>query len=165
VTREHHRRRDSGTRKVLLLALGAVAGLAIGLAVIGRTGTPDGRERGEPERGEPERGGRRRRPHRHRADVWGDDEHSAPPVDDPTDTVPVSSPPSAAALETRVLEAFRNDPLLGERNIDIEADEHGGIELTGWVEDASEIAYALTVARGVPSVRGATSQLAVLPER
>lgn len=155
MTREHRRRRDSGARKVLLVALGAVAGLAIGLAVIGRTGTPDGRERGE----------RRRRPRRHRADAWGEDDRPAPPVDDPTDAVPVSSPPSAAALETRVLEAFRSDPLLRERNIDIEADEHGGIELTGWVEDASEIAYALTVARGVPSVRGATSQLAVLPER
>jgi hypothetical protein len=145
---------------VLLLALGAVAGLAIGLAVIGRTSTPDGRERGDRERGE-----RRRRPRRHRAEARGDDECPAPPLAEPTDAVPVSSTPSAAALETRVLEAFRNDPLLRERNIDIEADEHGGIELTGWVEDASEIAYALTVARGVPSVRGATSQLAVLPER
>ena len=160
MTREHRRRRDSGTRKALLLALGAVAGLAIGLAVIGRTGTPDGRERGDRERGE-----RRRRPRRHRAEARGDDECPAPPLAEPTDAVPVSSTPSAAALETRVLEAFRNDPLLRERNIDIEADEHGGIELTGWVEDASEIAYALTVARGVPSVRGATSQLAVLPER
>ena len=160
MTREHRRRGDSGARKVLLLALGAVAGLAIGLAVIGRTSTPDGRERGDRERGE-----RRRRPRRHRAEARGDDECPAPPLAEPTDAVPVSSPPSAAALETRVLEAFRNDPLLRERNIDIEADEHGGIELTGWVEDASEIAYALTVARGVPSVRGATSQLAVLPER
>ena len=165
MTREHRRRRDSGTRRALLLALGAVAGLAIGLAVIGRTGTPDGRERSERSGGERSSGERRRRPRRHRADAWGDDERPAPPGDDPTDAVPVSSPPSAAAVETRVLEAFRNDPLLRERNIDIEADEHGGIELTGWVEDASEIAYALTVARGVPSVRGVTSQLAVLPER
>lgn len=139
---------------MLLLALGAVAGVAIGLAMIDRT---DGRERSS--------GERRRRPRRHRADRWSEDERPAPPVDEPTDTAPEPSPPSAAAVETRVLEAFRNDPLLREHNIDIEADEHGRIELTGWVEDAGEIAYALTLARGVPSVRGVTSQLAVLPER
>lgn len=160
MTRERHRRSAFDTRNALLIALGAVAGLAIGMAVIGRTGTPDGRERGERERDE-----RRRRPRRHRADAWGDDERSAPPVDDPTDEVPVSSPPSAAALEARVLEAFRNDPLLRERNIDIEADELGGIELTGWVEDTGEIAYALTLARGVPAVRGVTNRLAVQPGR
>lgn len=157
MTREHRRRREAGTRKVLLLALGAVAGLAIGLAMIDRTGTPDG--------GEPPRGERRRRPRRHQADAWSEDDRPAPPGDDPANAGPVSSPPSAAAVETRVLEAFRNDPLLRQRNIDIEADEHGRIELTGWVEDASEIAYALTLARGVPSVRGVTSQLAVLPKR
>jgi len=160
VTREHRRRRESGTGKVLLLALGAVAGLAIGMAVIGRTGTPDEGVRSERSRGE-----RRRRPRRHRVDAWGEGERPAPPVDEPTDTAPEPSPPSAAALETRVLEVFRNDPLLRERNIDIEADELGRIELTGWVDDAREIMHALTLARGVPSVRDVTSQLAVLPER
>jgi len=146
-----------------MLALGAVAGLAIGMAMINRTGTADGRERGDRERGDRERGERRRRSRRHRVDAWGEDECPAPPVDAPTDAVPVSSPPSADTLEARVLEVFRHDPLLRERDIDIEADELGRIELTGWVEDAREIEYALTLVRGVPSVRDVTSQLAVLP--
>jgi len=160
VTREHRRRGGSGTRKVLLLALGAVAGLAIGMAMIGPAGTPAGGARGERSRGE-----RRRRPRRHRVSAWGEGERPAPRLNDPTDAVPESTPPSTAALETRVLEVFRNDPLLRERNIDIEADELGRIELTGWVEDAEEITHALTLVRGVPAVRGVTHGLVVRPGR
>ena len=39
-----------------------------------------------------------------------------------------------SALEERVLEAFRNDPILSERAIDIGAIGEGIIELAGWVE-------------------------------
>jgi osmotically-inducible protein OsmY len=53
--------------------------------------------------------------------------------------------------------------VLAGRNIDIEADALGRVELTGWVDEASEIDYALTLVRGVPQVRGVTNQLAVQP--
>ena len=42
------------------------------------------------------------------------------------------------ALEERVLEAFRNDPILAERAIDIGVIGDGVIELAGWVEDDDE---------------------------
>src|SRR5919199_1675680 len=45
-----------------------------------------------------------------------------------------------SALEERVLEAFRNDPVLGERAVDIGAVGDGVIELTGWVNEESEVA-------------------------
>ena len=41
-------------------------------------------------------------------------------------------------LEERVLEAFRNDPILSERAIDIGAIGEGIIELTGWVDTEDE---------------------------
>src|SRR5262245_34449750 len=42
------------------------------------------------------------------------------------------------ALEERVLEAYRNDPILAERAIDIGGISEGVIELAGWVNEESE---------------------------
>ena len=64
-------------------------------------------------------------------------------------------------LEERVLEAFRNDPILSERAVDIGAIDSGTIELTGWVRASSEIGHALTLARGVPGVDAVIDRLAV----
>lgn len=69
--------------------------------------------------------------------------------------------PTHEALESRVLEAFRNDPVLEGRAIDIGAVGAGTIELTGWVESTGEIAHALTIARGVPDVSLVLDHLAV----
>jgi hypothetical protein len=66
-------------------------------------------------------------------------------------------------LEARVLEVFRNDPELSECAIDISADEDGVIELAGWVSNASDIAHAMTLARGVPDIGEVVSLLAVRP--
>jgi len=38
-----------------------------------------------------------------------------------------------AALERNVLEAFRNDPILAARAVDISATKHDIVELGGWV--------------------------------
>jgi hypothetical protein len=65
---------------------------------------------------------------------------------------PTARTPSADELESRVLEVFRNDPVLAERAIDIGAVGPGVVELTGWVDDAAEVSHALTVARGVIDV-------------
>lgn len=64
-------------------------------------------------------------------------------------------------LEERVLEAYRNDPLLSERAIDIGAIQEGIIELTGWVNAEDEAKQAVDVARGVPGVETVVNRLAV----
>lgn len=65
------------------------------------------------------------------------------------------------ALGERVLEAFRNDPTLAERAIDIEAGPSGTIELTGQVDAEKEIDYAATIAGGVPGVAHVVTRLNV----
>ena len=64
-------------------------------------------------------------------------------------------------LEDRVLEAFRNDPILSERAIDIGSLGPGIIELAGWVEDESESQHAVTLARGVPEVQTVVNRITV----
>jgi osmotically-inducible protein OsmY len=71
------------------------------------------------------------------------------------------SVPTHEALESRVLAAFRTDPVLAARAIDIGAVGAGTIELTGWVESTAEIAHALTLARGIPDVSTVVDHLAV----
>ena len=64
-------------------------------------------------------------------------------------------------LEDRVLEAFRNDPILSERAVDIGSLGAGIIELTGWVESEEEAQHAVTLARGVPGVETVVNRIAV----
>jgi BON domain len=64
-------------------------------------------------------------------------------------------------LEDRVLEAFRNDPILCERAIDIGSLGPGIIELAGWVESEGEAEHAVTLARGVPGVETVVNRIAV----
>lgn len=65
------------------------------------------------------------------------------------------------SLEERVLEAFRNDPVLAERAIDIGSISDGVIELAGWVEDEPEAQHAVTIARGVPGVDTVVNRIAI----
>jgi len=64
-------------------------------------------------------------------------------------------------LEERVLEAFRNDPILAERAVDIGSIGDGIIELAGWVDTDSEAEHAVTIARGVPGVETVVNRLAI----
>jgi hypothetical protein len=64
-------------------------------------------------------------------------------------------------LEERVLEAFRNDPILSERAIDIGSIGEAAIELAGWVEDEDEAQHAVTIARGVPGVDTVLNRIAI----
>jgi hypothetical protein len=64
-------------------------------------------------------------------------------------------------LEERVLEAFRNDPILSERAIDIGSLNEGVIELAGWVENEAESEHAVTIARGVPGVDTVINRVAL----
>jgi len=65
------------------------------------------------------------------------------------------------SLEEHVLEAFRNDPILSERAIDIGSISDGVIELAGWVEDENESRHAVTIARGVPGVDTVVNRIAL----
>ena len=128
---------DSQTSGLLFLAAGAVLGLAAGLVVADRFGgfsalTSKLRERVG----------------RHRDDET--DEEDAELEDDDED-----------ALEERVLEAFRNDPVLAERAVDIGAIGDGIIELTGWVHEPDEATHAVTITRGVPGVETVVNRLDV----
>jgi hypothetical protein len=66
-----------------------------------------------------------------------------------------------SSLEERVLEAYRNDPILSERAVDIGSIGEGVIELAGWVEDEDEAHHAVTVARGVPGVDTVVNRIAI----
>ncbi len=66
-----------------------------------------------------------------------------------------------AELEARVLETFRNDPILMDRPIDIGAIGTGIIELTGWVDVAGEVRHATTLTRGTIGVHTVINRLLV----
>ena len=65
------------------------------------------------------------------------------------------------SLEERVLEAFRNDPILSERAVDIGSIGDGIIELAGWVESDDEAEHAVTIARGVPDVDTVVNRMSI----
>jgi hypothetical protein len=73
--------------------------------------------------------------------------------------------PEDAELEDRVLEAFRNDPTLSERAVDISALGDGVIELGGRVHSEQEISHAATIAGGVPGVNSVENRLKVRASR
>src|SRR5262245_14104148 len=128
---------DSQASGLLYLAAGAVLGLAAGLVVADRFGgfsalTSRLRDRVA----------------RYRDEELDEDE--ADEFDDDDE-----------ALEERVLEAFRNDPTLSERAIDIGAIGDGIIELTGWVHEPDEATHAVTITRGVPGVETVVNRLDV----
>lgn len=157
-------RRQTRSHTVLLVALGAIAGLALGVVFADRTGGIEGLKAAT-------RRGRRR--------PLVDDDGPSATTGDESDSAdgtheahvdreyPVEHYEHALAglddgdLEARVLEVFRNDPMLRGRAIDIGAIGDGTIELTGWVHSADELAYALTLARGVPEVTEVMDSLAV----
>ena len=85
-------------------------------------------------------------------DARGDDEY---------DELDESEEGEDTVLEERVLEAFRNDPVLSERAIDIGGLDIGIIELSGWVDSDHEVQHAATIARGTPGVETVVNRLAV----
>ena len=147
------RRRPTPPSSVVLLALGAVTGVALGVLVAARVG------------GLPGLLGRPRRPQVPRKPARRDEEDLSeerlngafPNRERPRRPVV----PSHEELEARVLEVFCHDPVLVTSTIDIGAVGLGTIELTGWVDSTGEIAHALTLARGVPGVHAVVDQLAI----
>ena len=142
----------SGT--VTSVLLGAVAGFAVGMLVAQRVGGFSGLTSFA------------RRVGRGAADSA---ESLAGPVvaddfsdyDDEYDDDEVMESAEGSALEERVLEAFRNDPILSERAIDIGGIGEETIELAGWVTTEDEAEHAVVLARGVPGVVTVLNRIAV----
>jgi len=147
---------ESSSRTAIYIAIGAAAGFAAGVLMAERFGgfkgltdrikdTFGGGTEGEEED----------------FDYEGlDEDEFDPDFDEELDT-PKASLNGAEELEERVLEAFRNDPTLSERAIDIGAVEDGIIELTGWVNSEEEAHQAVVIARGVPGVATVVNRLGI----
>ncbi|MDQ3697956.1 MAG: BON domain-containing protein [Gemmatimonadota bacterium] len=150
----YHDRDDSLGGTLAGLAVGAVAGFAVGVVLAQKVGGIAGlttrlRERlaGRDDMEELEAG----------YDEGSD--YSEDELDEDEDDM--EDDEELSALEERVLEAFRNDPILCERAVDIGAIGDGVIELTGWVNADDEADHAVTLARGVPGVVTVVNRLAV----
>jgi hypothetical protein len=144
---------SSSTGTVLGVLAGAVAGFAVGMLVAQRVGGLSGltsklRRRGatQPSTATP------RSPYDTADEV---DEFEDIDEDD------FEAEEYDSSLEERVLEAYRNDPILAERAVDIGSISDGVIELAGWVEDEDEAHHAVTIARGVPGVDTVVNRIAI----
>ena len=156
-----YRDEESTAASALYVALGALAGFAAGVVVAQQYGGISGitakiRDRIGTRNGAAEEDDDQLHAQAH--DHAYDEEDD---VDDEDDDEPMDA---TEELEERVLEAFRNDPILSERAIDIGAIDDGILELTGWVNADDESQQAVVVARGVPGVETVVNRLAVRAE-
>ena len=151
---------ESSSRSALYIAIGAAAGFAAGVLMAERFGGFKGlTDRVRDSFG----GGTGTEEEEFDYEGLEDDEFD-PDFEDEFDTPTSASLNGAEELEERVLEAYRNDPTLSERAVDIGAVEEGIIELTGWVNSEEESHQAVAVARGVPGVETVVNRLAVRTE-
>lgn len=148
---------ESGSHSALFLAIGAAAGFAAGVLMAEQFGG----FRGITDRIK-ERFGKSDEDllDDDEANEFDDDEDYEDDVEDYAASY-VAPIKGSDELEERVLEAYRNDPILSERAIDIGAIQEGIIELTGWVNAEDEAKQAVDVARGVPGVATVVNRLAV----
>jgi len=148
---------ESSARNAILIAIGAAAGFAAGVLMAERFGG----FKGLTDRLKDSLGGGGEGDEEEEFDYEGlDEDEFDPDFDDESDT-PTGSLDGAEDLEERVLEAFRNDPTLSERAIDIGAVEDGIIELTGWVNSDDEAHQAVAVASGTPGVETVVNRLSI----
>lgn len=138
---------------VASVLLGAVAGFAVGMFVAQRVGGFSGLaarvRRGLPD-GVSELAGSQ--------PVVADDYAD---YDDYEDDELEMSDEEGSELEERVLEAFRNDPIMSERAVDIGGIGDETIELAGWVNSEEEAEHAVVLARGVPGVTTVVNRIAI----
>ena len=141
---------SSSTGTILGVLAGAIAGFAAGMYVAQRVGGIDGLKSKLRRRGAGL--GQESLRDAHAAD---DEEFEDIEEDE------IEAEEYDETLEDRVLEAFRNDPILAERAIDIGSIGDATIELAGWVEDEDEARHAVTIARGVPGVDTVVNRIAL----
>ncbi len=148
VMRRRNRSEASSTNRIGAVVLGALAGMAVGILLADR-GMLSGLMRRRKNRGGTEPVQPRRTPPA---------ENTRPLKTERTLRRSISD---EAELEARVLETFRNDPILVDRPIDIGAIGTGIIELTGWVDRAEEVRHATTLTRGTIGVTTVVNRLLV----
>jgi hypothetical protein len=147
---------ESSSRTALFIAIGAAAGFAAGVLMAERFGG----FKGLGDRLKDSFGGGTGE-EEEEFDYEGlDDDEFDPDFDEDIET-PKASLNGVEELEERVLEAFRNDPILSERAVDIGALEDGIIELTGSVNSEEESRQANVIARGVPGVETVVNRLVI----
>jgi BON domain-containing protein len=155
MSRFRHRDDESSSTAIVVGALvGAVAGFAAGMLVAQRVGGFSGlTSKIRRRRGAAQDEGR--------IGAHGVAEDEEEDEFDDVEDDEVEGESYDETLEERVLEAFRNDPVLCERAIDIGSLNDGVIELAGWVEDEDEARHAVTIARGVPDVDTVVNRIAI----
>lgn len=140
------REEEDSSHGLIFLAVGALAGLAAGMILTERLGGL---------------GGITRRVRQQFGEAAEEFVNRVAPYDDDEFDDADYEASAEEELEERVLETFRNDPILSERAIDIEATGHGIIELTGWVHAPEESVHAVTIARGTPDVETVVNRITV----
>jgi hypothetical protein len=150
---------ESSSRSALYIAIGAAAGFAAGVLMAERFGG----FKGLTDRIKDTFGGGTGE-EEEEFDYEGLDEDEFDPDFDDDLEPSKASLNGVEDLEERVLEAFRNDPILSERAIDIGAVEDAIIELTGWVNSDDEAHQAVVIARGVPGVETVVNRLTIRSE-
>ena len=150
---------ESSSRSALYIAIGAAAGFAAGVLMAERFGG----FKGLTDRIKDTFGGGTGE-EEEEFDYEGLDEDEFDPDEDDDFEPSRASLNGVEDLEERVLEAFRNDPILSERAVDIGAVEDGIIELTGWVNSEDEAHQAVVIARGVPGVETVVNRLTIRSE-
>lgn len=149
MARLRYRDEESRSGTLVSVVVGALAGFAVGVLVVQRMGGISGvRNRLRRRVGSDLEAGSYAGHGAEVGDYYDADDEI---VDDERD----------AELEDRVLEAFRNDPTMSQRGIDIGSVGPGIIELAGWVETDEEAEYAVTLARGVPGVDTVVNRLGI----
>jgi osmotically-inducible protein OsmY len=146
---------SSSTNTIIGVVAGAVAGFAVGMLVAQRVGGLSGLTSKLRRRRAAAAGVRDEALHGAHGVADNDDEFEDVEEDE------LESEEYDESLEEHVLEAFRNDPILSERAIDIGSLNDGVIELAGWVEDEDESEHAVTIARGVPGVSTVVNRIAI----
>jgi hypothetical protein len=144
---------SSNTTTILGVLAGAVAGFAVGMYVAQRMGGLDGiksRLRRRASGSDLESRFTRAHGVEDEGDGFDDIEEDELEPEEVDET-----------MEERVLDAFRNDPVLSGRAIDIGSISEGVIELAGWVETDDESERAVTIARGVPGVTTVVNRIAL----
>jgi hypothetical protein len=143
---------SSSTSTILGVLAGAIGGFALGMYVAQRVGGLEGLTS--------KLGRMRKQP-------VGGVSTAAPELDEDYDSFDdieeddLEGSEFDQGLEERVLEAYRNDPVLCERAVDIGSIGEGIIELAGWVDTEDEAEHAVTIARGVPGVDTVVNRLAI----
>lgn len=158
-----YRDEEPVSRSLAYVFGGALAGFAVGALVAHRFGGVGGVAERLREHFGAEPGGEELQAENDYAEDEYDDDLEELGIGAESMRAPETVTPELEEIEQRVLEGFRNDPILAARPVDISAISDGIVELTGWVNAEDEASHAVTLARGIPGVDTVVNRLAIRP--